>query len=94
MNITGTNPIEVIASINAEANYLIFVSILFLLWIIIFFRNNNEPSRDAASGATFITALVGLLFAVLGFVGDRTFSIAFFGLLAVLALLINRPDGQ
>jgi len=80
------------ASINDLAGGLIFIVILVLLWAIIVFRNNGEPARDAISGATFITAIVGFLLAVLGLVGDKTFSITFFILIGAVALLINRPS--
>lgn len=82
------------ASINGLSGGLIFISLLVLLWVIIFYRNNNEPARDAASGATFIVAIVGFIMAVMGLIGDRTWSITFFLLLGAVAMLINRPSNQ
>lgn len=93
MNITGDNPIAVMASINNEAGGLIFVSVLVLLWIIIFFRNNNEAARDAAVGATYIVCIVGALFGIAGLLYDRTFSVLFFLMVGAIVMLVNRPNG-
>ena len=92
MNITGTNPIEIMISINQVASGMIFSSLLVVIWLILFMRSRDEPVREAMSGATFITAIIGLLFSVLGFIGDRIFSISFFLLCGAIALLINKPD--
>ena len=94
LNITGTNPLEIMASISNHAGGLIFPSLLFIVWLIIFFRNNNETSRDSAVGATFIVAILGVLFGVAGLMGDRLISISFFAFLATISLIINRPSNQ
>lgn len=92
LNITGNNPLEIMISINQVAGGMIFASLLVVIWIILFMRQRDEPVREAVTGATYITAILGFLLSVLGLMGDRYFSITFFLMIGAIALLINKPD--
>lgn len=91
MNITGTDPISVIGSFNQATDGLLFITLLSIIWIIIYMKNKDEPLREAVGGASFITSIIAFLFAVLGWIDGRTFMITFIILAGSLVLLINKP---
>lgn len=92
MNITGSNPIEIMNSISEVTNGLLFPTLLIIIWLILFMRARDEPVREAMGGSLFIVSILGLLMSIAGLIGDRIFSITFFCLAGGIALLINKPD--
>jgi hypothetical protein len=93
MNITTTSPLSVITSLNNNVtDGLLGVVLLVIIWTVIYMRQRDEPVREAVAGASFITALVGLLFGFVGFVSSKVFMTCFIILIGSIILLINKPD--
>lgn len=92
-NYTSHSPVEVFQGINTLTNQLFGVSILVIIWLIIYMRNKNEGNRDSIVGASFIASIAGILMSFIGLVSDTVLGICIFLFLGSLALLINRPPG-
>jgi hypothetical protein len=92
MNITTDSPITVISSLNDVSGGLLGLSLLVILWLVVYMRNRDEPVREAVSGATFITSIVGMLFGFLGLISGKAFIVLFFLMAGSIILLINKPD--
>lgn len=67
--------LPVIACLSAEASYLPSYILLVVLFAIIFFRLNREPTRERLASSLFATSIMGLLFAAGSLVPDRALGI-------------------
>lgn len=66
------------------------VSIVGLVWLVIYMRNSDEPTRERVTGASFITAIVATLLSFLGLVNGETLGITLVLCIGSIALLMNR----
>lgn len=92
-NYTSHSPLETFQGVNTLSEGLFGVSILILIWTIIFFRQSTENNRDKIVAANFITLVVAMLFAYIDIINDFTFGVTIFLLLGSIALMYLRPSG-
>jgi hypothetical protein len=93
-NYTSYGPLDVFTGANLLTGQLFGVSILVLLWLIVFFRNQRQSIRDTVIIANLITGIVAIIFGFLGILQDKPLWIALLLLFGSIALLIKREGQQ
>lgn len=87
----GVGYSQLLGCMNEITSGLFGVTILFGLWILIYFRNRTYASaRDAVATASFITFLAAVLLRVLGAIDDVYLGIVFVLLAGSAAVLAYR----
>lgn len=90
-NYTSYSPIDTFVGVNTLTAGLFGVSIVVLVWLLIFFRQSTEPNRDRIVAANFVSSFVALFFGYLGIVNDYVIGTAVVLLIGSIALLMTRP---
>lgn len=91
-----TSPVNAIQTVNnltaINGIPLMAVSFLVVIWLVVFFRAKNvEGTRTAIAAASFLTAIISILFGVLGLIPDQVlFTCIGLGVIGVIPLFTNR----
>lgn len=90
-NGSSTTPgINVITGVNDITGGLFGVSILVLIWLVVYYRTRGEPTRESAVAASWVTLIAAVLLRLLGWLDDTYLGICIVLALGSLALLVNR----
>ena len=90
-NYTSYNPLDTFQGVNTLTNGLFGVSLLVLIWLVMFFRQSTENNRDRIVAANVVTGFVALFFGYMEIVNDFTVGVAVFLLIGSVALIMIRP---
>lgn len=90
-NYTSHNPLETFQGVNTLTNGLFGVSILVLIWVVMFFRQSTENNRDRIVAANFVTCITAFIFGYIGIINDFTVGVAVFLLIGSIAIIMVRP---
>lgn len=89
-NYTATSPNDVFVGVNTLTEGLFGVSILLLIWLVIFFKLREHSTYDAMTAATFVASIAGLFMRLLNWVNDGVFGIAVVAFIGAIVLLVYR----
>lgn len=90
-NYTSYNPLDTFQGVNTLTNGLFGVSIIVLIWLVMFFRSSTENNRDRIVAANFVAGITALFFGYIDIVNDFTVGVAVFLLIGSIAILMIRP---
>lgn len=93
-NYTSHNPLDTFQGVNTLTSGLFGVSILVLIWVVMFFRQSTENNRDRIVAANFVTSIVAFIFGYMEIINDFTVGVFIFLLIGSIALLMIRPGGS
>jgi hypothetical protein len=90
-NGSGTATITtVFGGVNEITNGLFGIFILVMTFGIVYYFSRNQPVREAMVAASFVTMIVSIFGALLGFVQDEHVGMTIVVFIGSLAMLINR----
>jgi hypothetical protein len=90
-NTSGEQGISgVLHGINLVTDGLFGASIVLLVWLLIYFRLRNEPTREAVIAASFTAFIIAVILSMLGTISDWVFNASLIVFIGSLVMLLNR----